>query len=73
MGIPEEDQEFERRYRVPCRDGDGMRDIYTGAFLTGLTDLAARIRGESALDLGLGLVTRASFNWTPWERMRRWL
>jgi len=31
-----------------------MRGIYTGAFLARLTDQFARIRGESALDLGLG-------------------
>ncbi len=39
-----------------------MRGIYTGAFLARLTDQFARIRGESALDLGLGfdLITGTS-------------
>ncbi len=35
-------------------DGGGMRGIYTAAFLGRLTDQFARIRGESALDLGRG-------------------
>lgn len=39
-----------------------MRGIYTGAFLARLTDQFARIRGETALDLGRGfdLITGAS-------------
>ena len=41
-------------YRVLSLDGGGMRGIYTGAFLARLTDQFARIRGESALDLGRG-------------------
>jgi len=62
MGIPEENQCLERPYRVLSLDGGGMRGIYTGAFLTRLTDQFARIRGESALDLGLGfdLITGTS-------------
>jgi patatin-like phospholipase/acyl hydrolase len=62
METPEENQGFERAYRVLSLDGGGMRGIYTGAFLARLTDQFARIRGESALDLGLGfdLITGTS-------------
>lgn len=62
MEIPERSQEFERPYRVLSLDGGGMRGIYTGAFLARLTDQFARIRGENALDLGLGfdLITGTS-------------
>ena len=52
MVKPEENQDIERPYRVLSLDGGGMRGIYTGAFLARLTDQFARIRGESALDLG---------------------
>jgi len=57
-----EDQRLERPYRVLSLDGGGMRGIYTGAFLARLTDQFARIRGESAVDLGLGfdLITGTS-------------
>ena len=48
----EQDQGAERPYRVLSLDGGGMRGIYTAAFLARLTDQFARIRGESALDLG---------------------
>ena len=56
------DQQVERAYRVLSLDGGGMRGIYTAAFLARLTDQFSRIRGESALDLGLGfdLITGAS-------------
>src|SRR5437763_665833 len=54
METSQEDQRLERPYRVLSLDGGGMRGIYTGAFLARLTDQFARIRGESALDLGLG-------------------
>jgi patatin-like phospholipase/acyl hydrolase len=50
----EEIQGAERPYRVLSLDGGGMRGIYTAAFLGRLTDQFARIRGESALDLGRG-------------------
>lgn len=62
MGISEEDQRLERPYRVLSLDGGGMRGIYTAAFLARLTDQFARIRGEAALDLGLGfdLITGTS-------------
>ena len=62
MGTSEEDQQLMRPYRVLSLDGGGMRGIYTGAFLARLTDQFARIRGESALDLGLGfdLITGTS-------------
>ena len=51
-----------RPYRVLSLDGGGMRGIYTGAFLARLTDQFGRIRGESALDFGLGfdLITGTS-------------
>jgi uncharacterized protein len=62
MAIPEENQILDRPYRVLSLDGGGMRGIYTGAFLARLTDQFARIRGETALDLGLGfdLITGTS-------------
>src|ERR1700738_602860 len=62
LGTSEEHQQVERPYRVLSLDGGGMRGIYTGAFLARLTDQFARIRGESALDLGLGfdLITGTS-------------
>lgn len=41
-------------YRVLSLDGGGMRGIYTAAFLDRLIGQFARIRGESALDLGAG-------------------
>lgn len=58
----EENQWIERPYRVLSLDGGGMRGIYTGAFLARLTDQFARLRNESALDLGLGfdLITGTS-------------
>src|SRR4051795_944991 len=62
MGTPQQVQQLERPYRVLSLDGVGMRGIYTGAFLTRLTDQFAFIRGESALDLGRGfdLITGTS-------------
>jgi predicted acylesterase/phospholipase RssA len=62
LGTSEEHQPVERPYRVLSLDGGGMRGIYTGAFLSRLTDQFARIRGESALDLGRGfdLITGTS-------------
>jgi len=62
LGTSEEHQQVERPYRVLSLDGGGMRGIYTGAFLSRLTDQFARIRGESALDLGRGfdLITGTS-------------
>jgi len=62
MGNAPKDQEVERAYRVLSLDGGGMRGIYTAAFLARLTDQFSRIRGESALDLGLGfdLITGTS-------------
>ncbi|MFZ5692184.1 MAG: patatin-like phospholipase family protein [Pseudomonadota bacterium] len=62
MGTFEEHQQVERPFRVLSLDGGGMRGIYTGAFLSRLTDQFARLRGESALDLGLGfdLITGTS-------------
>lgn len=62
MEPSEENQQVERPYRVLSLDGGGMRGIYTGAFLARLTDQFARIRGESALDLGRGfdLITGTS-------------
>ncbi len=62
MGISPKDQQVEQSYRVLSLDGGGMRGIYTAAFLARLTDQFSRIRGESALDLGLGfdLITGAS-------------
>lgn len=62
MGAFYENQESERPYRVLSLDGGGMRGIYTGAFLARLMDQFARIRGESALDLGRGfdLITGTS-------------
>lgn len=62
METPAEHQRPERPYRVLSLDGGGMRGIYTGAFLARLTDQFARIRGESALDLGRGfdLITGTS-------------
>jgi predicted acylesterase/phospholipase RssA len=62
MGTSEEHQQVERPFRVLSLDGGGMRGIYTGAFLSRLTDQFARLRGESALDLGLGfdLITGTS-------------
>ena len=58
----EQDLGAERPYRVLSLDGGGMRGIYTAAFLARLTDQFARIRGESALDLGRGfdLITGTS-------------
>lgn len=50
----EQSQNVERPYRVLSLDGGGMRGIYTAAFLARLTDQFARIRGQSALDLGRG-------------------
>lgn len=41
-------------YRVLCLDGGGMRGIYTAAFLERLSNQYARLRGLSALDIGLG-------------------
>lgn len=62
MESAQEDQRLERPYRVLSLDGGGMRGIYTGAFLARLTDQFARLRGEPALDLGLGfdLITGTS-------------
>jgi len=62
MGTFEEHQQVERPFRVLSLDGGGMRGIYTGAFLSRLTDQFARLRGESAPDLGLGfdLITGTS-------------
>ena len=62
MGISPKDQQVERAYRVLSLDGGGMRGLYTAAFLARLTDQHSRIRGESALDLGLGfdLITGTS-------------
>lgn len=62
MGTSEEHQQVERSFRVLSLDGGGMRGIYTGAFLSRLTDQFARLRGEPALDLGLGfdLITGTS-------------
>ena len=54
--------QLERPYRVLSLDGGGMRGIYTAAFLARLTHHFARVRGESALDLGRGfdLITATS-------------
>ena len=41
-------------YRVLCLDGGGMRGIYTAAFLERLSDQYARLRGLSAIDVGMG-------------------
>lgn len=62
MEASEEDQQLRRPFRVLSLDGGGMRGIYTAAFLGRLTDQFARIRGESALDLGRGfdLITGTS-------------
>jgi predicted acylesterase/phospholipase RssA len=62
MAEDKQNQSAERPYRVLSLDGGGMRGIYTGAFLARLTDQFARIRGESALDLGRGfdLITGTS-------------
>ncbi len=62
LGTSKEHQQVEQPYRVLSLDGGGMRGIYTGAFLSRLTDQFARIRGESALDLGRGfdLITGTS-------------
>lgn len=62
MEPPEQNQQLDRPYRVLSLDGGGMRGIYTGAFLARLTNQFARIRNESALDLGLGfdLITGTS-------------
>lgn len=62
MEVSEEDQQLRRPFRVLSLDGGGMRGIYTAAFLGRLTDQFARIRGESALDLGRGfdLITGTS-------------
>lgn len=62
MGTSEEHQQVERPFRVLSLDGGGMRGIYTGAFLSRLTDQFAGLRGEPALDLGLGfdLITGTS-------------
>ena len=54
MDISEEEQQATRPYRVLSLDGGGMRGIYTAAFLARLIGYFARIRGESALDLGRG-------------------
>jgi predicted acylesterase/phospholipase RssA len=58
----EEDQQLSAPFRVLSLDGGGMRGIYTAVFLARLTDQFARIRGESALDLGRGfdLITGTS-------------
>lgn len=58
----EEDRQLSAPFRVLSLDGGGMRGIYTGAFLARLIDQFARIRGESALDLGRGfdLITGTS-------------
>ena len=62
MAKDQTNQGIERPYRVLSLDGGGMRGIYTAAFLARLTDQFARIRGESALDLGRGfdLITGTS-------------
>src|SRR3954469_15921650 len=62
MGTSEEHQQVTPPFRVLSLDGGGMRGIYTGAFLSRLTDQFARVRGESALDLGRGfdLITGTS-------------
>jgi len=62
VDISEQDEAIGKSYRVLSLDGGGMRGIYTGAFLARLTDQFARIRGESALDLGRGfdLITGTS-------------
>ena len=41
-------------YRVLCLDGGGMRGIYTAAFLDRISNQYARLRGMTALDVGLG-------------------
>lgn len=60
--MSQEEQQLARPYRVLSLDGGGMRGIYTGAFLARLVDQFARIRSESALDLGRGfdLITGTS-------------
>lgn len=62
MEIFEEHRRTARPFRVLSLDGGGMRGIYTAAFLSRLTDQFARIRGETALDLGRGfdLITGTS-------------
>jgi hypothetical protein len=62
MRTSEEHQQVKEPFRVLSLDGGGMRGIYTGAFLSRLIDQFARIRGESALDLGRGfdLITGTS-------------
>ncbi|MGJ5176368.1 patatin-like phospholipase family protein [Bradyrhizobium sp. SZCCHNS3051] len=62
MEISEEHRQTARAFRVLSLDGGGMRGIYTAAFLSRLTDQFARIRGETALDLGRGfdLITGTS-------------
>lgn len=62
MEIFEEHRQTARPFRVLSLDGGGMRGIYTAAFLSRLTDQFARIRGETALDLGRGfdLITGTS-------------
>lgn len=62
MESSQENQQVNRPYRVLSLDGGGMRGIYTCAFLARLTGQFAQIRGESALDLGLGfdLITGTS-------------
>lgn len=62
MAVDQQKEPTGRPYRVLSLDGGGMRGIYTAAFLWRLTDQFARIRGESALDLGLGfdLITGTS-------------
>jgi hypothetical protein len=62
VGTSKEHQQVTRPFRVLSLDGGGMRGIYTGAFLSRLTDQFARIRGEAALDLGRGfdLITGTS-------------
>ena len=62
MEVGPQHQPEVRPYRVLSLDGGGMRGIYTAAFLGRLIDQFARIRGESALDLGRGfdLITGTS-------------
>jgi len=62
METAEGHHQLKRPYRVLSLDGGGMRGIYTAAFLARLTNQFARVRGEAALDLGLGfdLITGTS-------------
>ncbi|MBT3071428.1 patatin-like phospholipase family protein [Rhodomicrobium sp. Az07] len=43
-----------RAYRVLSLDGGGTRGIYTAAYLHGLLNVYARLRGVQSLDLGKG-------------------